>query len=109
MAGINKISMRFQTPSDAEGNRKDIHPITTSDEVIMFPESNNPKRLTDVFGDVTTAVETIETSIENINTTIDNVNTTINETSGIIVSEEKPNKTCLWAKPLETLPAPETV
>ena len=42
-----KISMRLQTPPDETGNRKDIHPITTSDEVIVNPDSTKSVTLSE--------------------------------------------------------------
>ena len=44
-----KISGRFQTPADKDGNRTDIHPITSSDEVLLSDAVNGGtgKTLTD--------------------------------------------------------------
>ena len=68
-----KISMRIQTPPNDEGVRTDIHPITTADEVIVYPESDNPVTLTEK----------------------------LKELSSIVVQEEQPTFPCLWAKPVE--------
>lgn len=43
----DKVSMLLQTPADGVGRRKDIHPITTADEVIVDPGSANPITLTE--------------------------------------------------------------
>ena len=37
-----KIKGRLQTPVDGSGNRKDIHLITTSDEVLVPDGANEP-------------------------------------------------------------------
>lgn len=50
-----KIKGRLQTPVDGSGNRKDIHLITTSDEVLVPDGANEPKILTDVLGDIHTS------------------------------------------------------
>lgn len=68
----NKISMRLQTPPDETGNRKDIHPITTSDEVIVDPDTKNSISLTEK----------------------------LNRISTIHIQETKPNFPCIWAKPI---------
>ena len=67
-----KISMRLQTPEDENGNRKDIHPITTSDEVIVNPDS----------------VESVTLSEK------------LNQISGIQIQKNKPDFPCIWAKPV---------
>lgn len=36
-----KISGRLQTPADSTGTRTDIHLITTTDEVIVNPDSED--------------------------------------------------------------------
>lgn len=52
-----KIRGRLQTPEDSEGNRKDIHLITTSDEVLVpDSDSNEHKILTDVLNDIHTNI-----------------------------------------------------
>ena len=67
-----KISMRLQTPPDASGNRKDINLITTSDEVIVNPSSNNSVTLTEK----------------------------LDQVSGIQVQATQPSFPCIWAKPV---------
>ena len=67
-----KIAMRLQTPADENGVRTDIHPVTTSDEVIVNPNSEEPKTLTE--------------KLEQI--------------SAIIIQDEQPKHSCLWAKPI---------
>ena len=42
-----KISYRMQTPPNESGERIDIHPVTTTDEVIVNPSSSNPITLTE--------------------------------------------------------------
>lgn len=73
----NKITARLQTPEDAEGNRTDIHLITTADEVIVNPDTEYS--------------ETLSTALKNI------------ESNTIIISDNVPevNKTALWIKPVE--------
>lgn len=44
----DKVVARLQTPKDSEGKRKDIHLITTSEEVIVHPNSDDPKTLEEV-------------------------------------------------------------
>jgi len=52
----DKIKGRLQTPIDeTTGERKDIHLITTSDEVLVPDGANEPKILTDVLGDIHTS------------------------------------------------------
>lgn len=66
-----KISYRMQTPPNPEnGERYDIHPVTTTDEVIVNPDSNNPITLTDQ----------------------------LKKMSGITISSTKPNHSGLWAR-----------
>ena len=81
----NKISLRMQTPVDpATGQRKDIHPITTEDEVIV----NNPQQ-----GSITLSKELkiIHDDIEG-------------KSSGlpVVISAEFPDGKypCIWAKKL---------
>lgn len=71
----NKIAMRLQTPADEDGVRKDIHPITTANEVIVDPESDNP---------ITLAEKLRQTS----------------NGGTIVVQEEQPSYACIWAKPI---------
>lgn len=42
-----KVTMKLQTPADGAGRRKDIYLITSSDEVIIDPDSPNPITLTE--------------------------------------------------------------
>lgn len=44
MADRLKIAATLQTPIDAEGNRKDIHLVNTTDEVIVDPDIPNDAR-----------------------------------------------------------------
>ena len=67
-----KISMRLQTPPDEKGNRKDIHPITTTDEVIVNPDSKDSTTLSEK----------------------------LNQISGIQIQETQPKFPCIWAKPV---------
>lgn len=69
---INKMSMRIQTPPDENGDRKDIHPITTTDEVIVNPDSENPVTLTEK----------------------------LNQVSAIQIQRTQPDFPCIWAKPV---------
>ena len=79
----NKIAMRMQTPADRNGVRTDIHPITTTDEVIVNADSENPITLTEKLDKI------------------------VEETSGIknyasiVIQKEQPDFPCLWAKPVE--------
>ena len=75
----NKISMRMQTPADRDGVRKDIHPITTTDEVIVDSQSENPITLTK-------KIQDMEASTQNY--------------ASVVVQDEKPDFPCLWAKPI---------
>lgn len=68
----NKISMRLQTPPDENGHRKDIHPITTSDEVIINPGSPESVTLTDK----------------------------LDQISSIQIQPTQPTFPCIWAKPV---------
>ena len=68
-----KISMRLQTPPDENGNRKDIHFITTADEVIVNPDSPESATLSEK----------------------------LNQLSGIQIQKNKPSFPCIWAKPVE--------
>nr|DAR94456.1 MAG TPA: hypothetical protein [Caudoviricetes sp.] len=42
-----KVSMKLQTPADGAGRRKDIYLITSSDEVIINPDSPDSITLTE--------------------------------------------------------------
>nr|DAO90437.1 MAG TPA: hypothetical protein [Caudoviricetes sp.]DAP23468.1 MAG TPA: hypothetical protein [Caudoviricetes sp.] len=42
-----KVTMKLQTPADGAGRRKDIYLITSSDEVIIDPDSPTPITLTE--------------------------------------------------------------
>lgn len=64
-----KISMRLQTPPDENGNRKDIHLVTSSDEVIVDPDGENI---------------TLTNKLTQIST--------------IQIQENKPEFPCIWAK-----------
>lgn len=68
-----KISMRLQTPPDENGNRKDIHPVTTTDEVIVNPDSTKSVTLSEK----------------------------LNQISGIQIQKNQPNFPCIWAKPVD--------
>ena len=68
-----KISMRFQTPADAQGKRKDIHPYTTTDEVIVDAAGATPSTLTSKLSDMLT----------------------------LKISPTKPDKPCLWGKVIQ--------
>ena len=68
-----KISLRLQTPADDNGNRKDVHIVTSSDEVIVDQLSDESKTLTEV----------------------------LKEMGTIQVQEEQPEFACIWAKPVE--------
>lgn len=67
-----KISMRLQTPPDGDGQRKDIHPITTSDEVIVNPDATNSITLSEK----------------------------LNQISTIKIQSTQPSFPCIWAKPV---------
>lgn len=60
---------RLQSPADDNGNRTDLHPITSVDEVI--------------YDDNTTLREKMEDIAE-----------------VVVVSEVKPDHSCLWVKPV---------
>lgn len=68
----NKISMRLQTPPDENGERKDIHPVTTADEVIVYPDTTNAVTLTE----------------------------RLNQISSIQIQPTQPDFPCIWAKPV---------
>jgi frataxin-like iron-binding protein CyaY len=65
-----KVSGRLQTPADSTGNRLDIHLQTTSDEVIVNPDSNDSHTLTEEL-----------------------------ERQKPIVSNSQPNHQCVWLQP----------
>ena len=67
-----KISVRLQTPPDSSGNRTDLHPITTTDEVIVNFGSSGATTLTKK----------------------------LNQTSSIQIQNEQPKYACIWAKPI---------
>jgi len=69
---IKKVSMRLQTPPDENGDRVDIHPITSTDEVIVDPSGENPITLS----------------------------TRLDQISSIQIQEKQPNFPCIWAKPV---------
>lgn len=73
MIATNKISMRLQTPPDANGNRIDIHPVTTTDEVIVDSSTEHAKTLTEK----------------------------LEETGTIQLTPVKPAYPCVWAKPVD--------
>lgn len=67
----NKISYRMQTPpNEITGERIDIHPVTTSDEVIVNPDSPDSRTLTE----------------------------TLDKMHPFCLSEDKPDFSCIWAK-----------
>lgn len=68
----SKISMRLQTPVDENGNRVDIHPVTTTDEVIVDAETSSPIMLTEKLDQITS----------------------------IQIQETQPKFACIWAKPV---------
>lgn len=68
-----KISMRLQTPPDANGNRKDINLVTTADEVIVNPDSANSTTLSEK----------------------------LDQISGIQLQDSQPKFPCIWAKPVK--------
>ena len=76
----NKISMRMQTPADKDGIRKDIHPITTTDEVIVNAESDNPITLTEKLNEIGTGNKNV---------------------ASVVIQDEQPDFPCLWAKPIK--------
>ena len=43
----DKVTMKLQTPADGAGRRKDIHLITSSDEVIINPDTSDSMTLTE--------------------------------------------------------------
>lgn len=75
----NKISMRMQTPADKTGARTDIHPITTTDEVIVNPDSEKPITLTKK---------------------LDEIAEESKKFASLVIQEEQPDFPCLWAKPI---------
>ena len=70
-----KITARLQTPANEEGVRKDIHLMTTTDEVIVDYGTDYPRTLTE--------------KLEELNT---------NGTLGVKVTTEKPESPCVWVK-----------
>ena len=44
---VEKVTMKLQTPADGAGRRKDIHLITSSDEVIINPDTPDSMTLTE--------------------------------------------------------------
>lgn len=47
-----KITARLQTPEDANGVRKDVHLITTAEEVIVHPGSEQAEALESYLGKI---------------------------------------------------------
>ena len=41
----NKITARLQTPADSSGTRKDVHLVTTDNEVLVDSETANSRNL----------------------------------------------------------------
>ena len=70
-----KITARLQTPANADGVRKDIHLMTTTDEVIVDYNTDYPRTLTE--------------KLEEMGT---------NGTLGVKVAKEKPESPCVWVK-----------
>lgn len=68
-----KVTMRLQTPPDENGDRSDIHLITTADEVIVDPDSADSSTLTEKLGQLGT----------------------------IHIQSTQPEFACIWAKPVE--------
>lgn len=79
-----KISARLQTPADENGQRKDVHLITTSDEVIVHPESDTPETMTQYIDETDQVLENainttneaskkVDQALENIDGKIDNM------------------------------------
>ena len=69
---MDKIAGRLQTPADSDGNRTDIHLITTSDEVICNADSDNPVTLTEALQSAGT----------------------------VYIQKTQPAFPCIWAKPM---------
>lgn len=69
----NKISMRLQTPPDENGDRKDVHIVTTADEVIVDPDTPN-------------AV---------------NLSTKLSQMGSIQIQKTQPKFPCIWAQPVD--------
>lgn len=70
---MDKIAGRLQTPADSDGNRTDIHLITTSDEVICNADSDNPITLTEALQSAGT----------------------------VYIQRTQPSFPCIWAKPVD--------
>lgn len=69
-----KIAMRLQTPPDENGERCDVHVVTTADEVIVDPNSENPSTLTK---------------------RLDQIGT-------VRIQKTQPAFPCIWAKPVDS-------
>lgn len=68
-----KISMVLQTPPDELGERKAIHLVTSSDEVIVFKNPSESITLTDK----------------------------LNQLEGIQIMNSQPDFPCIWARPID--------
>lgn len=69
------IAARLQTPEDSNGNRTDIHLITTADQVIVNAGSEDESM-------------TLTEALENLG-------------SSITISRSQPSTPCIWAKPVD--------
>lgn len=59
----DKITARLQTPVDGAGERKDVHLVSTTDELIVYPDTEEPITGTDWVHHVDEVVETINSKI----------------------------------------------
>ena len=81
-----KLTSRLQTPADSDGTRKDVHLITTEDEVIMDYDDAAKSR-------------TLKTKFQEVRP---------------VISKSQPQSTSfkssfLWGKIIDTLPAYRTM
>ena len=121
---MNKVSMRLQTPVDSQGNRTDIHVITSTDEVLVDPSSETPSTLTEKIEEMDNLTEENKYNIDNLNKGLNSTNQTLSTVSSnvnrlsndlsntneevegikedksgkLVLSATQPNYACVWGK-----------
>lgn len=89
---------RLQTPKDENGERKDIFLRTSSDAVIIKKEDGSEGTLTDELGGVKDEVDQIKEDVGDIGESTGE-NPIMRGMDVPVISEEEPDKSCLWLKP----------
>ena len=78
---MNKVSMRLQTPVDGNGNRTDIHVITSADEVITNPSDANPKMLTEKLDIIDNSISAVTSTANKNKNDISNLSQSLSDTN----------------------------